>query len=60
MAWLPSLWISDDVLGPVLVEDIPEQLRLRFENEKKREYERRLEREEANNYCEISVILWTL
>ncbi|CAK5096106.1 unnamed protein product [Meloidogyne enterolobii] len=47
----------DDVLGPVLVEDIPEQLRLRFENEKKREYERRLEREEANNYCEISLIL---
>ncbi|KAL7070891.1 hypothetical protein ACQ4LE_009950 [Meloidogyne hapla] len=47
----------DDVLGPVVADDIPEHLRIRFENEKKREYERRMEREEANNYCEISLIL---
>jgi ubiquitin carboxyl-terminal hydrolase 7 len=32
-------------------------LRVRFENEKKREIERRMEREEANNYCEITLIL---
>jgi hypothetical protein len=39
----------------VAAEDIPEHLTTRFENEKKRELEKRQEREEANNYCEIMV-----
>jgi len=39
----------------VVPEDIPEHLKICFENEKKRELEKRQEREEANNYCEIMV-----
>lgn len=43
------------MLCPVSAIDIPEHLKIRFDNEKQREKERRMEREEANNYCEITV-----
>uniref|UniRef100_A0A914H2D2 Ubiquitin carboxyl-terminal hydrolase 7 n=1 Tax=Globodera rostochiensis TaxID=31243 RepID=A0A914H2D2_GLORO len=55
------VYIKKSAIGEVLCtvseEDIPEHLKVRFENERKREVERRLEREEANNYCEITLIL---
>jgi hypothetical protein len=48
---------SEQVLSPVLASEIPEHLKVRFENEKKREHERQIEQEEANFYCETTVSL---
>ena len=48
---------AEDVLCPVSASDIPEHLKVRFDSEKRREQERRIEREEANNYCEVTMIL---
>lgn len=46
---------SEDALCPVSAEDIPDHLKIRFDTEKKRELEKKMEREEASNYCEITV-----
>lgn len=54
------LIILDEVLCQVSAEDIPEHLKVRFESEKKRELEKRQEREEANNYCEIAVKIFLI
>jgi hypothetical protein len=45
----------EEVLCTVSGDDIPEHLKVRFDSEKKRDLEKRQEKEEASNYCEITV-----
>ena len=49
------IYSTEEALCPVSAEDIPDHLKIRFDTEKKRELEKRMEREEASNYCEITV-----
>ncbi|KAI6216025.1 hypothetical protein M3Y94_00454800 [Aphelenchoides besseyi] len=46
----------NDVLCQVQERDIPRHLRLRFENEKEEELNRRREREQATLYCDVTLV----
>jgi hypothetical protein len=50
-----ATYYYSDALAPVAEEDIPNHLKHRFENEKKRDVQRKKEKEEASYYCEIAV-----
>lgn len=45
----------NDVLGNVLAEDIPAHLKVRFENERQRDIQRKKEKDEAGLFCEVLV-----